>query len=181
MQDTTPQQDDQVIDTRPKGVPSGYELLREVLAGTTMAELARKYGCSKQNIHSKIQTTTKRLDPEFRDAYMRAPANVLRIIEMLYLGEAIKPEKVKKMSSYQLTGMADLVSRMRRLEEGQATAIIESRDLVVSLSATLDELIQAQRQAEIARIRPESEKNFDSPAKIVENSSSELPENPEKP
>jgi len=132
------------VDCSPKGVPPAYQLLKEMLGGTSPTDLAIKYNCSNQNIHKKINLLIKNADPEFQAAYMKSNIPVLKAIEALHLQESINPDRNKKLSGYQLTGMAKLVWEMRRTEEGKSTQINESTDLIVSLQAKISEFKPAE-------------------------------------
>lgn len=121
-------------------IPSGYDLIKEILAGSKQAELARKYNCSPQNICQKIQVIVNKLDPEFHEQYLKDNIPLLKTVEALHIQESINPEKTKKMSSYQHTGMAKLIWEMRRTEEGKVTEISTNMSLVADVNTLLEQL-----------------------------------------
>lgn len=130
---------DVTIDNR-NTIPSGYELIRELMAGAKQADLARKYDCSPQNINNKIEYVVRKLDPEFRQQYLRDNIPILKSVEALHIQESINPDRIKKMSSYQLTGMAKLIWEMRRTEEGKTTEIHANMSLIADVNELLNQL-----------------------------------------
>lgn len=130
---------DMIVESLDK-IPSGYELIKEMMQGSKQSQLARKYGCTPQNINQKIQLVVNKLSPEFHEQYLRDNIPILKTVEALHIQESINPDKTKKMSAYQHTGMAKLIWEMRRVEEGKSTEILANTHLIADINGLLKQL-----------------------------------------
>ena len=154
---------DTIIETPVDTCPDGWALIKLLMSGQSQSELARKYNCSPQNINQKIQRVTRLEDPEFLNQYLKDSVPILKSIEANHLNESIQPDRIAKMSSYQLTGMAKLIWEMRRTEEGKSTEIHENRDLIVSLQSNIERFLEADKAAEIDVTPTNTVKDIDTP------------------
>ena len=122
-------------------IPDGVTLLKEKLQpGATYQKIATKYNTSKQAIQQKIQRVLKQFDPDTHELYLKDNTTILKAIEAYHIMESVNPEKTKKMSAYQHTGMGKLIWEMRRTEEGKSTENSVNISLVADVNTLLKSL-----------------------------------------
>lgn len=120
-------QTSQSSSTANKNIP--VELIRHLIEtkGLTQQQTANQLGCHHSNISRQVAKYDigKKTLKLFNDAKIDILDSKLEMIL-----NAITPEKVKKTSAYQLTGMANYFHQMVRLESDQSTENVAYADMV---------------------------------------------------
>jgi len=109
-----------------KGIP--IELIRHLVEtkGYNYTQVAETLDCDVSNISRRCKEHN--IGKNSLQLFRSAKIDILDSkLEMVL--NSITPEKVKKASSYQLTGMANYFHQMVRLENEQSTANISYADL----------------------------------------------------
>jgi hypothetical protein len=88
----------------------------------TNAQIARKVGCTPQNVDGVLATFLGGNTPDELQDFQENKASVLEAISMRIL-QSITQSKLTKASAYQLTGMYGIIHDKVQVLRGQATGI----------------------------------------------------------
>ena len=107
-------------------------------------EIADKYNCSKQAVHTAIKPFAKLIkSPEAIHAYHENKANLLTSIEMELAKSMIDGGKLKNASLNNVAYAFNNIFNANRLERNQATTNISVRTVVRDLEARKKELLDS--------------------------------------
>lgn len=108
-------------------------------------DIANRYGVSRQAVEKAIKKVIA-LDPEGNQAYKQNRSEVLTAVELKLLNEMVAPNKLKKATSGNCAYAFDKIALHRRLQDGEATAIISYEDASAEYERAIaerDKLLQS--------------------------------------
>lgn len=97
--------------------------------GLSLSEIGRLTGCSKQNVHARLQALDH--DITTLSEYKKHKADILTLKGKQIL-KYIDDEKLQKASAYQLTGMFGIINQHDRLERDQSTSNIATAHALIN-------------------------------------------------
>jgi len=109
--------------------------------GLSYTEIAKLTGCSRQNVHQRLETVE--YSKEDLDHFKKHRGDVFAFLQSKLLN-SIDSDAIKGMQPYQRIIGASIMYDKERLEQGKSTGNIN----ILEVTATIDDL---QRQAEVLR------------------------------
>jgi hypothetical protein len=128
----------QVASTAPKGIDIA-DLIEYRKKGLSLSEIATLTGCSRENVCVRLQHA----DLEGLDVYRDNKDKVFEH-KQREISKTLTGDKLKGMSALQaITGMAILQDKIQAMR-GQATEIIEHRNITIDLSKAYEAMRASQ-------------------------------------
>lgn len=134
-------------------VPKALKL--RVVHKLSYAEIAQRFGVSKQAVHDRLSKISNLLeDPELTGGYRENKSDILEAAQMRMVNEMLDPGKIEKASVNNLAYAAGQLDNMIRLERGQSTSNIATYEVLSREEAAIDaELEQLQERLAVIDTR----------------------------